>query len=49
MKKQYNTPEIEILQIPKLEIVTISEGSGDGGNRGEGSSRGQADWDDDDE
>lgn len=51
MKKQYTTPEIDLMQMPKLSIVTasIDMGGGGGGNVAEGNRRGQATWDDDDE
>lgn len=57
MKKQYTTPEIDLMQMPKLSIVSSSisddgkGGIGDtgGGNVAEGNRRGQATWDDDDE
>lgn len=51
MKKQYTTPEIDLMKMPKLSIITnsLGMGDGDGGGIAEGNRRGQATWDDDDE
>lgn len=51
MKKQYNTPEIEISVLRKANIITDSVGEGDGEGSGvaEGRHRGQASWDDDED
>jgi len=54
MKKQYNTPEIEISVLRKANIILTSDGkipggSGDGGGNAEGRRRGQGSWDDDED
>lgn len=52
MKKKYTTPEMEMMQMPKLSVIATSgpgQGEGDGGNNPQGNRRGQADWGDDDE
>lgn len=52
MKKQYTTPEIDLMQMPKLSVIATSGpdwGGGGGGNSADSNRRGQANWDDDDE